>query len=70
MPDQTRVTPKNAFDPYPWDYYDGYADPDDYPPDHDSDIRYCPMCGKEYEDFSDLGCEYCDVRYPGYGILL
>ena len=22
----------------------------------------CPHCGKELEDFSDLGCEYCDTR--------
>jgi hypothetical protein len=24
--------------------------------------RFCPHCGKEYEDFSDYGCEYCDRR--------
>lgn len=28
----------------------------------------CPHCGKEYEDFSDLGCEYCDRRHPNFGI--
>lgn len=22
----------------------------------------CPYCGKEYEDFSDYGCEFCDSR--------
>jgi hypothetical protein len=26
---------------------------------------YCPFCGKEYEDFSDYGCSYCDVRVYG-----
>lgn len=29
----------------------------------------CPHCGKEYEDFSDLGCERCDQRHPGYGVI-
>lgn len=23
---------------------------------------YCHYCGKMYEDFSDLGCEFCDTR--------
>jgi hypothetical protein len=27
----------------------------------------CPYCGKEYEDFSDLGCEHCDRRHPDFG---
>ena len=27
----------------------------------------CPHCGKPLEDFSDLGCEYCDRRHPGFG---
>jgi hypothetical protein len=33
---------------------------DDGPPAE----AFCPHCGKEYEDFSDLGCEHCDQRYP------
>ena len=35
----------------------------------DSEPETCPHCGKEYEDFSDLGCEYCDRRHPHYGVL-
>jgi hypothetical protein len=29
----------------------------------------CKHCGKEYEDFSDLGCGHCDRRHPEYGML-
>lgn len=29
---------------------------------------YCGRCGKEFEDFSDLGCELCDARHPGFGV--
>lgn len=32
---------------------------DDWP---DIEENYCHFCGKHYEDFSDLGCEHCDVR--------
>lgn len=32
---------------------------DDPEPDDDD---YCPFCGKEYEDWSDLGCSHCDRR--------
>ena len=28
----------------------------------------CPRCGKPYEDFSDLGCGYCDSRSAEWGI--
>ncbi len=28
----------------------------------------CSHCGKAFDDFSDLGCEYCDTRHPGYGV--
>lgn len=38
----------------------------DYEPD-ESD--FCPHCGKEYEDFSDMGCGYCDRRSPDWGIM-
>ena len=31
--------------------------------DFDDEIERCPHCGKDLEDFSDLGCEYCDRRY-------
>jgi hypothetical protein len=30
---------------------------------------FCDGCGKEFEDFSDLGCEKCDQRHPGYGTM-
>ena len=30
---------------------------------------YCWHCGKDVEDFSDLGCEYCDRRHPDYGMV-
>jgi hypothetical protein len=36
-------------------------------PDHGPDR--CRHCGKELEDFSDLGCELCDARHPGFGII-
>lgn len=29
----------------------------------DEDEEYCHHCGKPLEDFADVGCEYCDVRY-------
>lgn len=38
-----------------------YDDIPDYEPE------YCSHCGKELEEFSDLGCEYCDSRHPGFG---
>lgn len=31
--------------------------------------RCCHFCGKEFTDFSDLGCEYCDTRCPGFGVM-
>jgi hypothetical protein len=34
---------------------------DDYEPE------CCPHCGKEYEDFSDIGCGACDQRSPEWG---
>lgn len=37
-------------------------------PDIDA-TEYCSHCGKDIEDFSDLGCEYCDRRHPYYGVL-
>ncbi len=42
---------------------------DSYPPEYFDDDREkeaCPHCGKEYEEFSDLGCEHCDRRHPGF----
>jgi hypothetical protein len=38
----------------------------DEPPDPES---VCPHCGKDRYDFSDMGCEYCDARHPGFGVL-
>ena len=29
----------------------------------------CGNCGKDLEDFGDLGCHLCDVRNPTYGLL-
>lgn len=29
----------------------------------------CQHCGKELEDFSELGCAYCDGRHPAFGTL-
>lgn len=28
----------------------------------------CGHCGKGLEDFSDLGCSYCDRRHPNFGV--
>jgi hypothetical protein len=28
----------------------------------------CRHCGKEFEDFSDMGCGYCDSRHPEWGL--
>lgn len=36
--------------------------------DGDYEADCCWHCGKEFEDFSDLGCEYCDSRHPGFGV--
>jgi len=33
------------------------------------ELETCHFCGKELEDFSDLGCERCDRRHPGFGVL-
>lgn len=33
----------------------------------EQDDGCCHHCGKHYEDFSDLGCGYCDQRHPGFG---
>jgi rubrerythrin len=35
---------------------------DDYEPE------ICPHCGKELEDFSELGCGQCDRRHPSWGM--
>jgi hypothetical protein len=29
----------------------------------------CRHCGKPYEEFSDLGCGYCDQRSSDWGLL-
>ncbi len=36
--------------------------------DRDYEPEVCPHCGKEYEDFSDLGCGHCDRRHPEWGM--
>lgn len=35
----------------------------------DEDSECCPCCGKEYGDFSDMGCGYCDRRSPDFGVI-
>jgi hypothetical protein len=51
-----------------WDYEAGMEfDPDDLFFDDDYEPECCPFCGKEYEDFSDLGCGHCDRRHPDWG---
>ena len=56
-----------SFSHYEGQLHDEYADdlsisqPSDYEPD------VCPHCGKEFEDFSDIGCGYCDRRSPEWG---
>lgn len=42
---------------------------EDYWLSDEDDRDTCPHCGKEYEEFGDLGCEYCDARHPGFGTL-
>lgn len=39
------------------------------PDEEEPEENCCSRCGKEYEDFSDLGCEYCDRRHPLFGLL-
>lgn len=50
------------------DIADPYADPDYDAPSYDGPApgrETCPHCGKEFEGFSDLGCEHCDRRVAG-----
>ena len=35
----------------------------------DTEDECCPFCGKEYEDFSDMGCGFCDRRSPDWGLV-
>lgn len=35
----------------------------------DEELDCCPHCGKEYQDFSDMGCGHCDQRSPDWGVL-
>ncbi len=30
---------------------------------------FCSSCGKEFSDFSDLGCGRCDRRSPEFGMV-
>ena len=37
----------------------------------DHERECCPRCGKEYEELSDMGCELCDARNPGFiGVVI
>lgn len=31
--------------------------------------EYCHHCGKAFDEWGDMGCEFCDRRHPGFGIL-
>lgn len=42
--------------------HDYYCFCDRYAEGEEDERDYCRYCGKEYEDFSDLGCSACDVR--------
>lgn len=49
-----------------------YCDACEWEAETDADIdttEYCSHCGKDVEDWSDLGCEYCDRRHPLYGFI-
>ncbi len=35
----------------------------------DDEEQRCPHCGKPYEDFSDVGCGFCDQRSPEWGMV-
>jgi hypothetical protein len=35
----------------------------------DDDAECCHYCGKELEEFSDIGCEHCDRRSPEWGVM-
>ena len=38
--------------------------------DEDQDENMiCRHCGKDFHEFADLGCEYCDQRHPGFGTM-
>ena len=37
--------------------------------DPDDGQERCQECGKDYEDFSDIGCWRCDQRSPDFGVL-
>jgi hypothetical protein len=41
----------------------------DEPSVYDEPPRTCSHCGKELEDFSDLGCSVCDQRHPNFGVM-
>lgn len=40
-----------------------------YELDDDYEPETCRYCGKEFEDFSDIGCRFCDQRSPDFGVL-
>ena len=41
--------------------------PEDFA-DDEAGEEYCSHCGKAFEDFSDLGCGFCDRRSPEWEI--
>lgn len=50
-------------------YCDACEDFVDYLLEDDEPDECCPYCGKAYEDFSDMGCGYCDRRSPDWGVM-
>lgn len=53
-------------EPYYCDECDREDERDDPGEDYKSGPDYCSHCGKDIEDFSVMGCEYCDRRHPGF----
>lgn len=66
LPDDTRPEDEAYIDwcelnPAVFDEEDDFGDP--------AGEEYCPHCGKEYTEFADLGCGYCDRRSPDWGVM-
>lgn len=55
----------------PEDFLCGACDPDEQADwdREDDEPDVCPFCGKEYEEFSDMGCGHCDQRSPEWGTM-
>lgn len=40
-----------------------------YTDEEEPDEDFCSHCGKNFYDFSDLGCGFCDRRSPDWGLV-